>query len=442
MTGPGSTVHELGYFIVLAFVFVFGLGSRKLDAIGLSPALLFVSFGVLCSAPALELYSPSSTLVDVLAELTLMMVLYADASRIDLAALRREAGLPVRLLGIGMPLTIVLGALVAALCFPSLSLWELALLGAVLAPTDAALGQAVVSSREVPLAVRQALNVESGLNDGIALPIVMVCAALAGTESSPEAAHTNWWLFTLAQVGLGPLAGAAVAYFGGKAAQWGCDRGYMGGSFERIAGLSLGLLAFVVAQLIGGNGFIAAFVAGLVLGNSSRSFANEVHTFVEAEGQLLMLGVFLLVGVLWVIPTVVSATPLMWIYAIASLTVIRMVPVALSLIGSKARAPTVLFLAWFGPRGLATVLFALLVAEREAVAGRELVFEVAILTVVCSVVAHGLSARVGARRYAAFAEARLSEVHMEMAEVTDNPTRLDHARARSARGRGADASGL
>jgi NhaP-type Na+/H+ or K+/H+ antiporter len=423
-------VGEYGYIIVLAFVFVFGLGSRRLDALGLSPPLVFLVFGVICGPYVLDIVELPRELVNVLAELTLMLVLFADASRIDLEALRKEAGLPVRLLGIGLPLTMVLGGGVAMLCFPKLGFPEAALIGTTLAATDAALGQAVVSSKHVPTAIRQALNVESGLNDGIALPIVMMFAAVAVDTST--GAHTDglhWLLFWIKQIGLGPIAGLGVAWLGGIAAQWAVARGWMGDAFERIAGLCLGLLAYVVADLIGGNGFIAAFVAGLVLGNTSRGFALAVHTFVETEGQLLMLSVFMIVGAVWAYPTVVEATPIMWVYALASLTVIRMVPVALSLIGSEAKRGTVLFLGWFGPRGLASVLFALVVFEREAIRGREQVFSVVMLTVVCSIVAHGVTARAGTRRYARYLAAiDEAEKPAELAPVTEHLTRLEHGR--------------
>jgi len=423
-------MSELAIVVVLTFVFGFGLLSRRLDQLGLSPPLVFVGLGLLIGEHGLGFVSAElgEQLVHPLGELTLLLILFGDAARIDLRALRREAGLPLRLLGIGMPLIVVLGAAVAALCFGGLSMWEAALLAAVLTPTDAALGQAVVSSEEVPPAVRQALNVESGLNDGIALPLVMVCAALASAGEQGGAQHWLW--FWLAQVGLGPVAGVAVALVGGKLASWVCARGWMGETYERIAGLGLAILSYFVAELIGGNGFIAAFVGGLVLGNRASDFAHAVHSFLETEGQILMIGVFTLVGATWAFDIVAGAGVLAWVYALASLTLIRMVPVAIACWGTGLRAPTIGFLGWFGPRGLASVLFALLVVEREGVAARELVFEVAMLTVLLSVVAHGLSARPAARRYGAWAK-RLAEDDREMISVTEHPTRLDHDRPAS-----------
>ena len=418
---------------VLLFVFAFGLVSRKLDALGLSPPLVFVGFGLLFSEHAFGLGPMAHTLVDPLAELTLMLVLFGDASRIDLRALKREAGLPIRMLALGMPLTILAGTGLALLCFPSLSLWEAGLLAAILAPTDAALGQAVVSSRVVPPAIRQALNVESGLNDGIALPVVMVFAALAhetGGGSGTEGG--SWLLFWLAQVGLGPVAGIVVALVGGRAASFVCARGWMGETFERIAGLCLAILSYLVAQAIGGNGFIAAFVAGMVLGNSASDFAKSVHGFLETEGQLLLIAVFALVGALWAFDTVAEANAIAWVYALGSLTLVRIVPVALSMVGRELRWPTALFLGWFGPRGLASVLFALLVVEREGIPHAELIFDVAMLTVLVSVVVHGLSAQPGARTYGHWAES-LAGHEAEMQDVLEHPTRIDPSRALASR---------
>lgn len=408
----------------LGFLLGYGLLSRRLGALGLSAPLAFVLFGL--GARELELLAVDEGVVDLLAELTLMIVLFGDASRIELDALRREAGLPLRLLLLGMPLTIALGAALALLCFPGWSVWEACLLAAVLAPTDAALGQAVVSSEEVPLAVRQALNVESGLNDGIALPVVTIFASLASEGGQHEGGDLA--LFTLAQIGLGPLAGVAVAWLGGRAARWVCAREWTGESFERIAGLVFAPLAYLAADAIGGNGFIAAFVAGLVLGNTAPVFAGAVHDFLETEGQLLMIAVFTLVGALWAHELLTGASALSWLYALASLTLIRMLPVALSLLGYGARWPTRAFLGWFGPRGLASVLFALLVVERGTIAHAEAVFEVAMLTVLLSVLAHGLSARPAARAYGRWAS-ELAAHLPEMQIVTAHRVRQPWANA-------------
>lgn len=408
------------------FIFVFSLISRRATSNWLTAPIIFVSFGVVVGEAGLGWMNleAQEPLIDPLAELTLILILFGDAARIDLRALRREVGLPVRMLAIGMPLTIVMGAFAAMALFPEFHMWEAAALAAVLAPTDAALGQAVVSSRIVPLRIRQALNVESGLNDGIALPVVLVFVALAAAAGGAmeETSLAHWGQFWGLQVTLGPLVGALIGYIGGQLVTVCREWGWISESFERIGGMALALLAFFGAELVGGNGFMSAFVAGLVLGNTAREFCECVFEFLEAEGQLLMLLVFVMFGALLVAPTVERATATMVLYAVLSLTVLRMVPVALSLIGSGARSWSVVFVGWFGPRGLASILFGLLVFEQEAIPHRAFIFDVVILTVLFSVFAHGLTATWGANRYGRWM--RSQEASMEKEMVTAHPVRM------------------
>jgi NhaP-type Na+/H+ or K+/H+ antiporter len=367
--------------------------------------------------------------IHVLAELTLVLVLFGDAARIDLRALREELGLPMRLLGIGLPLTILAGALIGKLVLPNLTWLEAAALGAILAPTDAALGQAVVSAPSVPLRIRQALNVESGLNDGIALPVVLIFAALASMGGGEGRSAADWVQFAALQVTLGPLAGVTVAWIGGRLITWSDSREWMDGRFARLAGISLALLSFASAELIGGNGFIAAFVAGMTLGNSQRGKCEYLYSFLEAEGQLLTLLVFLLLGLSFAWPTLAESDGNMWLYAALSLTVVRMVPVAISMIGSGLRPPSVLFLGWFGPRGLASLLFAILILEEAALPHGQLVFDVVILTVLGSVFAHGMSAAPAATWYGKLAS-DASRCPAEHKAVTEHPLVYGNTEAR------------
>jgi NhaP-type Na+/H+ or K+/H+ antiporter len=341
-----------------------------------------------------------------LAELTLILVLFGDAARIDLSALRREFGLPFRLLVIGMPLTILLGTLFGKWIFPELGWTEAAVLAAVLAPTDAALGQAVVSNQAVPLRVRQALNVESGLNDGIVLPAVLLLAALASMSGETARSASDWGRFAALQVTLGPLVGLSVALLGNKLLQRSVAKAAMDPPFERLTGLALAMLAFACAEQIGGNGFIAAFMAGMMLGRLTRGRCDWLYDFLDAEGQLLMLLVFLAFGTDFAAPALETASWKAMAYAVLSLTAIRMIPVAIALLGTGLRVPTVLFIGWFGPRGLASILFGILVLDEAAIPNEGLVFQLVMLTVLLSVVAHGVSAAPLASRYAAAASAR------------------------------------
>ncbi len=407
---------------IALFVLGYGLVSKRLEGTMVTPPMVFVVLGLLFGGGSLASLGMDADqrVIHVLAELTLVLVLFGDAARIDLRVLREEFGLPVRLLGVGLPLTILAGALIGKLVLPNLTWLEAAALGAILAPTDAALGQAVVSAPSVPLRIRQALNVESGLNDGIALPVVLIFAALASMGGGEGRSAADWVQFAALQVTLGPLAGVTVAWIGGRLITWSDSREWMDGRFARLAGISLALLSFASAELIGGNGFIAAFVAGMTLGNSQRGKCEYLYSFLEAEGQLLALLVFLLLGLSFAWPTIAESDGNMWLYAVLSLTVVRMVPVAISMIGSGLRPPSVLFIGWFGPRGLASLLFAILILEEADLPHGQLVFNVVILTVLGSVFAHGMSAAPAATWYGKLAS-DASRCPAEHKPVTEHP---------------------
>ncbi len=420
----GEPLDSLTLVWIALFVLGYGLVSKRLERTMITPPMVFVALGLLFGGQGLATLGMhvDQRVIHTLAEITLVLVLFGDAARIDLRVLRTELGLPVRLLGIGLPLTIVAGALFAKLLFPSLTWLEAGTLGAVLAPTDAALGQAVVSAPAVPLRIRQALNVESGLNDGIALPVVLILAALASIAGSDDRTPAEWAQFAALQVTLGPLAGVVVAWVGGKLISWSNERDWMDGRFARLAGIALALLSFASAELIGGNGFIAAFVAGATLGNSQRGKCEFLYTFLEAEGQLLTLLVFLLLGVSLSWPALAESNPIIWLYVALSLTLVRMVPVAISTLGSGLRPPTVLFVGWFGPRGLASLLFAILILEESELPQEQLIFNVVILTVLGSVFAHGMSAAPGAQWYGRLATSATA-CPEEHREVTAHPLR-------------------
>ncbi len=320
---------------------------------------------------------------------------------------------------IGLPLTIVAGTVAALLVFSELSLWEAALLAAILAPTDAALGQAVVSSKQVPVRMRQALNVESGLNDGIVLPVVLILFSVACATARPESA-AYWIRFAALQVTLGPAVGIAVGYVGGKLIERGSQTGWISPVFRGLATPALALVAFGAAELVHGNGFIAAFCAGMTLGNTSK-VSSGVHDFAEAEGQLLTLMVFTVFGALTVPLTLRHLDGRIVLYAVLSLTAIRMIPVAISLLGRGLQRESLLFVGWFGPRGIASILFALLVVEGEASGAHEHLLPIIMMTVLLSVFAHGASAFPGtqwyARRMQPLAEDPEACEHMPVSEM-------------------------
>ena len=383
--------------------------------------MLFVTIGIALHQLAAEsIKTDAGVLLESVAELTLVILLFTDASRINTGALRRELGFPIRLLGLGLPLTILLGAIIAKIVLPEFSWWEAALLSSILAPTDAALGQAVVSSSNVPLRIRQALNVESGLNDGIAVPFVLLFASLASVH--PEAQTVGEWLtFWTKQVTLGPLAGVMVGLVGGRIIEAATKRHWVTESFMKLSGVAIAVLAWAGANAIGGNGFIAAFICGMTIGVSTSCVKPSIQEFGETEGQLLSLTAFLLFGAAFVLPAMADATPMIWCYAILSLTLIRMIPVAISLMGSGARLTTTTFVAWFGPRGLASLIFALLVIHEYEFAHHDQLLTTAMLTVTLSVFLHGATAVPGAYLYA-----RSLDSSTEHPEVTEHALRHRH----------------
>lgn len=368
--------------VITGGLLLYSLVSGRLQGSMVTAPLAFIVFGFVVGNGGLNVASVDvgHSAIHGVAKLTLILVLFTDAARIDLSRVRRDHNLPVRMLAFGLPLTIAAGTVVALQLFPSFSFWEAALLAALLAPTDAALGQAVVSARAVPVRIRQAINVESGLNDGIALPAVLLFAALAGATPGLVEPWT-WVRFALLQVTLGPLAGIALGSVGARLLDTAAERGWVTEAFQGIGILSLALFTYVATELIGGNGFIAAFVGGMAFGNTIRHPCTFLFEFMETEGQLLMLITFVVFGAALLPEGVGHMTPATLVYALISLTAIRMIPIAISLVGAGVRLQTQLFLGWFGPRGLASILFVLLILERTEVAHRAELLTIAVVTV-------------------------------------------------------------
>ncbi|GAA3944847.1 cation:proton antiporter [Allohahella marinimesophila] len=383
--------------------------------------MLFLGFGLLLGRLGLEWFEIEIelTALHFLAELTLVVILFHDAARIPLRALRREHTLPVRMLLVGMPLMIVLGAIMASWLPLGLSFWEACLLATLLSPTDAALGLPVVESKALPVRMRQAVNVESGLNDGIALPLVLVFASLATTGD--ERTATEWAWFVTRQLSLGPLVGVLIGGMGGWIICRLYTHGWMGERAEGIAVLSIAALSFSVADSVGGNGFISAFSAGLMFGHFLKRPAPFVFKFAETEGQLLTLSIFFLLGAVLLASQISNITPWVVLYALLSLVLIRMLAIGISLLGTGLHGWSYVFLGWFGPRGLATLIFVVLVQQDKAFEHSSTVGATALLTVVFSIVLHGLTAAPGVRLYARFLDS--SEHKAERQAVPEVPTR-------------------
>jgi len=411
----------LGIFATL--VFAYALVSKKAESANITAQMIFVAAGLVLGAEGLELMElgPVTEFILIVAEIALVFTLFVDASRINPAALRGRASLPGRMLSIGLPLTIAFGMATAVLLLIDLSLWEAALLAAILAPTDAALGQAVINNTAIPQRIRQALNVESGLNDGISVPFFLLFLALAAGAvfEQPLGALA---VIVLQQIGIGATVGFIVGAAGGWLTARSARRGWISSPFRWMSLVALALVAWALAEILGGSYFVAAFVGGLTATTVERGIGEQVVEFTETEGEILNLAVFflfsffgahLLIGLDWR-----GA-----LYAVLSLTLIRMIPIAISLIGTNLTGSTVLFMGWFGPRGLASVVLLLIaVIEEGEIPGLGLVGQVAATTVLLSVFAHGISANPLGKWYARHAE-RLVPEASEKEEVVPIPTR-------------------
>ena len=376
----------------------------------LTGPLVFMAAGLLLANPdwGIGRVDIGGDTVHALAEVTLALLLFGDASGVPPAAARRDLPLTARLLAIGLPLSMLAGTAVAVLLFPSLPLALAAVVAASLAPTDAALSAPVLADERLPVRVRRVLNVESGLNDGIATPVVTFCIAAAATALGIIGDEHEDGFGALGELAIGVGTGAAVAFVGGRLIALARHRGWMHHGSRRLATLALALLSFLVASEAGGNPFVSAFVGGIVFGATATTDAVESVELTELTGNLLSLAVWFIFGAGFVIPAFEDLEARVVLYAIASLTVVRMVPVAIALLGSGQGRPTVAFVGWFGPRGLASVVFALLTAEELGATDPRVVVAVNTITVtiVFSVIAHGVTGRPLATRYVAAVQKR------------------------------------
>lgn len=378
-----------------AAVFAWGVLSARLQRADLTAPIVFVVLGVALSA-AISVEGAEAESLKILAETTLVWVLFSDAARVGVRELRSDAGLYVRLLAVALPITAVAGWLSAWALFGGLGLWLALFVGAALAPTDAALGAVVITHPTVPVRIRRVLNVESGLNDGIITPVVLV--ALAGAAS--EHGHGGGAMHALVQLALGVVIGVVVGGAGAGVLRTARRRGWVDEAFAGPAVLALALVCYTLAVTIDANGFVAAFVGGIAFGHVAGRGHPAAVVYVEQTAGLTSLLVWLIVGAV-AVPVILDH--LSWrvlLYAVLSLTVVRMVPVAVTLVGAGLKRPAVLFVGWFGPRGLASVVFALLAIEELGDAAGAAV-AVVVTTVLLSVVAHGLTASPLAERFGA-----------------------------------------
>ncbi len=391
--------------------------SRRLSGTPVTATMVFVVIGVLVGPAVADLVDPSASgeTVRTLAEATLAVVLFSDASRIRLDALRREYLVPLRLLGVGLPLTIALGAVLGVLVFHQLTITEALVLAVLLAPTDAALGQAVVTDPRLPSRIRQGLNVESGLNDGICVPLLFIVLAAADVESDVASGH-HAITIVAEEIGYGIVGGLGAGLLVCALVRLGRRHDLIADGWLQIIPVAGAALAYGIAAALGGSGFIAAFLAGLLFGALGGESDATFH-FSEALGSLLDGLTFLAFGAVLLGPALTDLNWRIVVYAALSLTVVRMLPVALALLGTGARRQTSVFLGWFGPRGLASIVFAVIVVEESHLPHLHTILLTTYATVGLSVLAHGLTASPLTDRYVRWYRSHQAEHVPEMESV-------------------------
>jgi NhaP-type Na+/H+ or K+/H+ antiporter len=415
--------------VIAGLVVAFAAVSARLRRGVITPAIFFVSTGLLAGSEVLGWIDLplESEPVRLLAEATLALILFADASRIELGALRREYAVPARLLGIGLPLTIVLGALLAAGILDELTIAEAVVVAIVLAPTDAALGQAVVTDARLPSRIRQGLNVESGLNDGICVPLLFIALAVAEAEEGAISdVHAVALVFE--EIGYGILGGVIAGVVGATLVRCSTRRGLIEPAWLQILTVGAAALAYGLAAPLGGSGFIAAFVGGFVFGALRRNSGGEVTYLLDETGELLNGTTFIVFGALILGPVLAGLTWEAALYGVLSLTVIRMLPVAVAMIGTRARPPTLAYLGWFGPRGLASIVFAVIIVEDAELPHAEPILLAAFFAIGLSVFAHGISAQPLTDRYTRWYEAHPHPPTMESVPAAEHRSRWHGAR--------------
>ena len=386
--------------ILAVLAFFFAIVSGRVDRSWLSGPILFVTAGFLLGPGGLGVLhlNIKADGLRVLAEFTLAMVLFSDAANADLARIRSHAGLPKRLLLIGLPLTILLGFIVAWLMFPGLGMVELGLIAATLAPTDAALGKPVVTNRAVPVDTREALNIESGLNDGICVPIVVLLVGLAiGTEIEGTTV-THALRVVTEELGIGLAAGLVLSSSASVLLRRANSIGWIGENWTGVTVVALAIACFTAAQALGGSGFVACFVGGLAF----KAPQGEKHRLLrgaEGSGEALALLTWVIFGaaVVWQMSDRITGATIL--YAALSLTLIRMLPVCMGLAGTSLSASDRLFIGWFGPRGLASIVFGIILLDAQ-LPNAGTVLATIVCTVLLSVIAHGVTANPLVRAFA------------------------------------------
>ena len=390
---------ELAIFAVFAFAFS-SIGGR-IERSWISGPIIFIAFGLLVGPMGLgflELEIDAIAL-RVIADLTLALVLFIDAANANLETLRTYARIPRRMLLIGLPLCIALGAAIGKQVYPELTVYEACLLATMLAATDAALGKGVVTNTAVPARVREGLNAESGLNDGLAVPFLFLFLALATGAAQPGHSAALAVELVLKEIGIGVAVAVVLVGIAVPLLHFARDHDWGTEIWRQLPVVTLSLSCFAVAQALHGSGFIACFAGGLMFGYFAREKTHSLVLAGEAIAELVAMLTWVVFGAAVLGQVWQEMTWPVLVYSLLSLTVIRMLPVLLALAGSGEILETRLFLAWFGPRGLASIVFLIIVAGSD-LPSKTLMVQTVTCTITLCVIAHGMTANPWARRLA------------------------------------------
>lgn len=379
--------------VLAVFAFLYSAMAGRIERSWLSGPIVFVGFGLAAGPHGLGILHVDFDAggLQAIAEITLAYVLFTEAANADLGVLRRSFNIPQRLLLVGLPLTIGLGFVVGVVIFPGLSLLAIALLATMLAPTDAALGKPVVTNSAVPAPIRESLNFESGLNDGICVPVLFVFLGLAIGMEVEGGTFVHGLRVVAEQLGIGLVVGLGLTAIAAWILRAAASRGWVTPHWVQIPVVALAAACFAVAHVVGGSGFVACFVGGLLAGAIAKEHKHQLLAAAEGTGEVLALLTWVIFGAGVVGQAAGEFTWQVALYAVLSLTVIRMLPVFLSLAGTGMGIAGKLFTGWFGPRGLASIVFIIIVLDANVPGERTLAL-VVVCTVLLSVIAHGITA--------------------------------------------------
>ena len=387
--------------VLAVFAFLYSVFAGGLAKTVISGPMIFIGFGLLFGPLGLGVltWDVETNELRVLADLTLALILFIDAAIADLSVVRRSIRLPQRMLVVALPMIIVLGFGVGYLIFDDLTLFELAILATMLAATDAALGKGVITNKDVPEDIRESLNVESGMNDGICVPILFLFIALAvGSDIEGDSTSLAITLF-IKEIGIGLVVGLGLTAVGSWLIKWCWNRGWLTSIWQQVPVVTLAVGSFAVAQSLHGSGYVAAFVGGILFGHLARGYEHELLHAAEGVGEVMALATWVVFGSAVIGQVYPYFSWQVVLYAVLSLTVVRMLPIFLSLAGTGQSTRSKLFLGWFGPRGLASIVFAIIVLSKD-LPGEDLLAITVVCTVVLSIFAHGLTANPFAKAFA------------------------------------------